>query len=62
MKTANFQYPIPNKYHDVVDDINDLRKTFAAMDSDIVEIEEKLQKKRTLLVMLKSALFTALAI
>lgn len=37
--TPNRHYSIPNRHHDVVDDINDMRTTFGKVDEDIVDIE-----------------------
>ena len=37
--TPNRHYSLPSRHHDVVDDINDLRTTFGAVDEDITDIE-----------------------
>lgn len=44
MNTPNRHYPLPNKNHDVVDDINDLRSTFGAIDSDVQDSEERIEE------------------
>ena len=37
--TLHRNYKLPNKYHDVVEDITAMRKTFTQIDSDIAELE-----------------------
>ena len=44
MITSNRHYPLPNKNHDVVDDINDLRSTFAMIDDDVKNTEERVEE------------------
>ena len=44
MITPNRHYPLPNKNHDVVDDINDLRSTFAIIDDDVTNTKEEIEK------------------
>ena len=44
MITSNRHYPLPNKNHDVVDDINDLRSTFARIDGDVKNTEEQIEE------------------
>lgn len=44
MNTSNRHYPLPNKNHDVVDDINALRSTFGAIDSDVQDSEERIEE------------------
>lgn len=44
MITPNRHYPLPNKNHDVVDDINDLRSTFGMIDEDVKNIEEEIEE------------------
>ena len=44
MKTLNRHYLLPNKNHDVVDDINGLRSTFVMIDGDVKNTEEKIEK------------------
>ena len=44
MITPNRHYPLPNKNHDVVDDICDLRSTFAMIDGDVTNTEEKIEE------------------
>ena len=44
MITPNRHYPLPNKNHDVVDDINDLRSTFAMIDGDVRNTEERIEE------------------
>ena len=39
MTIANPRYALPNKHHDVVDDINNLRTTICTVDTDIHSIE-----------------------
>ena len=43
--TRNYQ--LPNKYHDVVEDITTMRETFAQIDSDIAELEVKTKNVST---------------
>ena len=43
MITQNRYYRLPNKNHDVVDDINDLRSTFVMIDDDVKNTEEKIE-------------------
>ena len=43
--TRNYQ--LPNKYHDVVEDITTMRETFAQIDSDIAELEAKTKNVST---------------
>ncbi|MBR1734827.1 MAG: hypothetical protein IJ730_05200, partial [Alphaproteobacteria bacterium] len=43
MITQNCHYSLPNKNHDVVDDINDLRSTFVMIDDDVKSTEEKIE-------------------
>jgi len=40
MTVANPRYALPNKHHDVVDDINNLRTTLRTVDADIHSVEE----------------------
>ena len=42
MTTENRHYQLPNKNNDVVEDINDLRNTFAMIDADVKNTEEKI--------------------
>lgn len=44
MITPNRHYPLPNKNHDVVDDINDLRSTFGMIDENVTNIEEEIEE------------------
>lgn len=44
MITQNRHYSLPNKNHDVVEDINELRSTFKMIDDDIKNTEEKIEK------------------
>ncbi len=44
MITQNRHYSLPNKNHDVVDDINNLRSTLVMIDSDVKNTEEKIEK------------------
>ena len=44
MITPNRHYSLPNKNHDVVDDINDLRSTFAMIDGDVKNTEERVEE------------------
>lgn len=44
MITPNRHYPLPHKFHDVVDDINDLRSTFGMIDDDIKNTEERIEE------------------
>ena len=44
MITLNRHYALPNRNHDVVDDINDLRSTFAMIDGDVKNTEEKIEE------------------
>ncbi|MBQ3565012.1 MAG: hypothetical protein IJA14_02565, partial [Alphaproteobacteria bacterium] len=44
MITPNCHYPLPNKNHDVVDDINDLRSTFGMIDDDVTNTEEGIEE------------------
>ena len=44
MITRNRHYSLPNKNHDVVDDINDLRSTFAMIDGDVKNTEEEIEE------------------
>lgn len=44
MITQNRHYSLPNKNHDVVDDINDLRSTFAMIDGDVKNTEEEIEE------------------
>ena len=39
MTEPNRRYPLPDRHHDIVDDINDLRSTFRQIDSDISYVE-----------------------
>lgn len=54
MKTTARLYPLPNKNHDVVDDINDLRTTFAMIDADAHKIENEIAKKSETVTNLKN--------
>ena len=44
MITPNRRYPLPNKNHDVVDDINALRSTFGMIDGDIKTNENRIEE------------------
>ena len=44
MITPNRHYPLPHKFHDVVDDINDLRSTFAMIDDDVTNTKEEIEE------------------
>ena len=44
MITPNRHYPLPHKFHDVVDDINDLRSTFRMIDDDVKNTEERIEE------------------
>ena len=44
MITPHRHYPLPNKNHDVVDDINDLRSTFVMIDDDVKNTEEEIEE------------------
>ena len=39
MTEPNRRYPLPDRHHDIVDDINDLRSTLRQIDSDISYVE-----------------------
>ena len=41
MASANRNYQLPNKHHDVVEDITAMRETFAQIDRDVTEIENQ---------------------
>lgn len=44
MTVTNPRYALPNKHHDVVEDINNLRTTLRTVDSDIHNIESSIPK------------------
>jgi hypothetical protein len=44
MITPNRHYALPNKIHDVVDDINELRSTFGKIDGDIKTNEDQIEE------------------
>lgn len=45
MTTTPHQYPLPNKHHDVVDDINSLRTALGMIDADVQKLEQKIATK-----------------
>lgn len=44
MKTANRHYPLPNKNHDVLEDLARINETFSAIDSDIISTESAISQ------------------
>ena len=44
MITQSRHYILPNKNHDVVDDINDMRSTFVMIDDDVKNTEENIEE------------------